>query len=624
MGQYAPNTEIRVNANKTNFYNPSKEKDYLIKSHLIYPVANPALEGGGMEGSGKTYTIEEWKAIFDAKLEEKRKAIEAREAKKKQTAKAKRERAKARREEREKPKAPEPAPAPEPEEEEEEPEVEVAEYKMGDEVYWVEEPKEGLAFDERRVFDSEYEEIGNLTVDDVGKTLVKMVMRREKIGAFADKSPKAKSSSESLPFFESQQPKAPKAPKAPASARVELREELVAEQPRSPAGEFAKPAETAVVAVSQAPQQAYMKLMKSPAFTEAERKLLTRIRETKMTPRMRAVLLGRSGLARKVMDILGIDESAFQSQRARARIADKVEKRVESKKGRDVIDPPASFRDEFRAVIDAHREMPSKEKASVMKKLDASFEKYKKQVEAFGQVSKVTAIITRTKKEMEVQASLSAPVLKDELYRSQMTSWFGNVFHFEVKPASAGYGGYDLFMRKMVRPNGEVIDFSRFTREFFAEDFTDRDAGNYALTSEWIRTKDKYTRIERKFIEDECGYQASFPCGKNGLQLNHNRYSGAFGLNRHYMRSFIENYYRYFTPREWCDEREFDKWLGLPQLFALPPYQYLDDGRVVKQDEADTRRHIQRSQEYWDDTIWRKVGNFQDYKERVDYMGRRR
>jgi len=623
MGQYSPNTEIRVNPNKTNYYNPSKEKDYLIKSHSIYPVYNPAFEGGGMEGSGKTYTLEEWKAIFDAKLEEKRKAIEAREAKKKQTAKAKRERAKARREEREKPKAPEPAPAPEPEEEEE-PEVEVAEYKMGDEVYWVEEPREGLAFDERRVFDSEYEEIGNLTVDDVGKTLVKMVMRREKIGAFADKSPKAKSSSESLPFFESQQPKSPKAPKAPASARVELREELVAEQPRSPAGEFAKPAETAMVAVSQAPQQAYMKLMKSPAFTEAERKLLTRIRETKMTPRMRAVLLGRSGLARKVMDILGIDESAFQSQRARARIADKVEKRVESKKGRDVIDPPASFRDEFRAVIDAHREMPSKEKASVMKKLDASFEKYKKQVEAFGQVSKVTAIITRTKKEMEVQASLSAPVLKDELYRSQMTSWFGNVFHFEVKPASAGYGGYDLFMRKMVRPNGEVIDFSRFTREFFAEDFTDRDAGNYALTSEWIRTKDKYTRIERKFIEDECGYQASFPCGKNGLQLNHNRYSGAFGLNRHYMRSFIENYYRYFTPREWCDEREFDKWLGLPQLFPLPPYQYRDDGRVVKQDEAETRRDIQRSQEYWDDTIWRKVGNFQDYKERVDYMGRRR
>ena len=35
-------------------------------------------------GAGKTYTIEEWKAIFDAKLEKKRQQIEAREAKKKQ------------------------------------------------------------------------------------------------------------------------------------------------------------------------------------------------------------------------------------------------------------------------------------------------------------------------------------------------------------------------------------------------------------------------------------------------------------------------------------------------------------------------------------------------------------
>jgi hypothetical protein len=95
MGQYSPNTEIRVNAGKTNFYNPSKEKDYLIKSHSIFPVYNPAFEGGGMMGAGKTYTIEEWKAIFDAKLEKKRQQIEAREAKKKQTAKAKRERAKA-------------------------------------------------------------------------------------------------------------------------------------------------------------------------------------------------------------------------------------------------------------------------------------------------------------------------------------------------------------------------------------------------------------------------------------------------------------------------------------------------------------------------------------------------
>jgi hypothetical protein len=437
MGQYAPNTEIRVNPNKTNFYNPSKEKDYLIASHSIYPIYNPAFEGGGMEGSGKTYTIEEWKAIFDAKLEEKRKAIEAREAKKKQTAKAKRERAKARRDARDEPppletpfrtsRTMKATPPKEPEPEEEEPEVEVAEYEMGGETYLVEEPRKGLAFAERRVFDSNNEEIGNLTEDDVGKTLVKMVMRREKIGAFADKSPKAKSSSESLPSFESKKPKEPekeeaeldvteytyrkkiyliedpkgeedmnlefyanrkvfddddeelgklgddnplmkglmklvikqefpsqkdyretmgldakkpRASKAPASARVELREELVAEQPRSPAGEFVKDAEPlqlVVAEVKKLPQRDYMKLMKSPAFTGAERRLLGLYLSTPpITSKTRTKLMARSGLARKLMELLGIDESAFQTRRDRLKIADTVEKRVEGQKGRDV------------------------------------------------------------------------------------------------------------------------------------------------------------------------------------------------------------------------------------------------------------------------------------------------
>jgi hypothetical protein len=292
MGQYAPNTEIRVNPNKTNFYNPSKEKDYLIASHSIYPIYNPAFEGGGMEGSGKTYTLEEWKAIFDAKLEEKRKAIEAREAKKKQTAKAKRARAKARREEREKPKEPEPAP------EEEEPEVEVAEYEMGDEIYLVEEPREGLAFAERRVFDNDGETLGNLTEDDVGKTLVKMVMRREKIGAFADKSPKAKSSSESLPFFESQQPKAKekkkKEPKAPASARVELREELVAEQPRNPAGEFA-------VAIAQPRPRPMTGL---PRMTAKQKEFFMNLLSRNMSATQKSILLARSGMSDRLIERL--------------------------------------------------------------------------------------------------------------------------------------------------------------------------------------------------------------------------------------------------------------------------------------------------------------------------------
>ncbi len=426
MGQYAPNTEIRVNPNKTNFYNPSKEKDYLIASHSIYPIYNPAFEGGGMEGSGKTYTLEEWKAIFDAKLEEKRKAIEAREAKKKQTAKAKRERAKARREAREKatpPKEPEPA-------EEEEPEVEIEEYEMGGETYLVETPREGLAFAERRVFDNDGEEIGKLTEDDVGKTLVKMVMRREKLGAFAEKSPKSKSSSESLPFFESRQPveeeeeeeeeedvevatykykgkeydveapkgvedmnlefyknrevwhndisigklgddtplmkalmkiaikeefptqkdyrevmgleaKKPRASKAkaPASARVELREELVAEQPRTEQGKFAKEGEVAMVAVSKAPQGTYMKLLKSPKLTDAERQLMMNLQRSKMTPFQKAKILGRSGLARKLMELLGVDKSSYQMPRDVKRIADTIEKRVEGQKVREIVLP---------------------------------------------------------------------------------------------------------------------------------------------------------------------------------------------------------------------------------------------------------------------------------------------
>ena len=345
MGQYSPNTEIRVNPNKTNYYNPSKEKDYLIKSHSIYPVYNPAFEGGGMEGSGKTYTLEEWKAIFDAKLEQKRKAIEAREAKKKQTAKAKRERAKGRRDEREKPKEPEP-----------EPELEVTQFTIDGQIILVEDDDAGeKRFLDRRVFNDDSEEIGtlgSLTPEKLRKLVVERVQRAEKRGEFAKEVVFSEDEEDDdddepppleAPFRTSRVQKAtppkgePKKRKprfkivAPASARVELREELVAEQPRTEQGKFAEQAETAVVAVSQAPQRAYMKLMKSPIFTDTERRLLTRIRETKMTPRMRAVLLGRSGLARKVMEMLGLDESAFQTPRARARIADKMEKRVATK-----------------------------------------------------------------------------------------------------------------------------------------------------------------------------------------------------------------------------------------------------------------------------------------------------
>ena len=268
MGQYAPNTEIRKNASRVDYYNPIKEKDQLVKSHSIYPLYNAAFEGGGMEGGGKTYTIEEWKAIFDAKLEKKREQIEAREAKKKATSKAKRARAKVRRDERDEP-----------------PPLETPAVFRTSQVIKATPPK--------------------------GEPPKKRKPRLKVVAA-------------------------------PASARVELREELVAEQPRSPAGEFAKPVEVAVVAVDQAPQRSYMKLMKSPAFTEAERKLLTRIRETTMTPVMKAKLLARSGLARKVMELLGMNTSAYQTQREQLRIADKMEKRVVTKKASAFILPQAA------------------------------------------------------------------------------------------------------------------------------------------------------------------------------------------------------------------------------------------------------------------------------------------
>ena len=368
MGQYAPNTEIRVNPNKTNFYNPSKEKDYLIKSHLIYPVSNPALEGGGMEGSGKTYTLEEWKAIFDAKLEQKRKAIEAREAKKKQTAKAKRERAKAVRDGRDEPppletpavfrtsRVQKATPPKEREPEEEKGRISLdgkqmfykgdawkdlgaTTYIIGNRFYVVEDPRDAEDmnldfYNSRQVYSYalkgdkvKFVFIGRLGEEkEPFQGLMKQVIKAE--------FPSVKVYRETMGWEATKKPRVKIV--APASARVELREELVAEQPRTEKGKFAEQAETAVVAVSQAPQQAYMKLMKSPAFTEADRKLLTRIRETKMSPRMRAVLLGRSGLARRVMEILGLDESAFQTQRARARIADTTEKRVKGETVREI------------------------------------------------------------------------------------------------------------------------------------------------------------------------------------------------------------------------------------------------------------------------------------------------
>ena len=335
MGQYSPNTEIRKNASAANFYNPIKEKDFLIKSHSIFPVYNPAFEGGGMMGAGKTYTIEEWKAIFDAKLEKKRQQIEARAAKKKDTAKAKRARAKERRDERaeipdlETPfrtsrvmKATPPKerePEPEPEEE-----IETTKYKVDGNTVYVEDAREGLAFDVRGVWDDE--DGGNfLGLLRDFREIAKRVLAREK-----PKAPRKRADKKL-------------APPAPASARVELREELVAAQPREPEGQFAQEAEPLQLIVSEIakqPQRAYMMMLKSPKLTEADRRLLMSLQSREMAPMRKVKLLARSGLARKLMEILGLDESAFQGQRARMRIADTMEKRTTGKKVRDVALAP--------------------------------------------------------------------------------------------------------------------------------------------------------------------------------------------------------------------------------------------------------------------------------------------
>ena len=249
MGQFAPNTEIRVNASKADFYNPIKEGEYLVNSHQITPNFNPAFEGGGMMGAGKTYTLEEWKRIFDAKLEKKRQQIEARAAKKKDTAKAKRARAKERRDER------------------------------------AEIPELETPFRTSRVMKAT--------------------------------PPPA--------------PKKPRKPRlkivaAPASARVELREELVAEQPRNPEGVFE--AENVIVSRPQ-------KSLGVPTFTEGEKRMIQNLQRSEMTQAQKAKLLARSGIAAKLMEMLAVAPSdSSQGARELKAIVGKQQKRVEGEKVR--------------------------------------------------------------------------------------------------------------------------------------------------------------------------------------------------------------------------------------------------------------------------------------------------
>ena len=315
MGQFAPNTEIRVNTSKADFYNPIKEGEYLVNSHQINPSFNPAFEGGGMMGAGKTYTIEEWKRIFDARLEQKRQQIEARAAKKKDTAKAKRARAKERRDEMAEipeletpfrtsrvmkaspPKEPEPEPEPEKE-------YPVTRYKMDGKDVYVSDVEEGVRFEDRVVVDYDDNQLGTL---GTMKELAKKVRAKEK---------RAQKKS---------------APPAPASARVELREELVAEQPRNPEGVFV--AENVIVSRPQ-------KSLGVPTFTEGEKRMIQNLQRSEMTQAQKAKLLARSGIAAKLMEMLAVAPSdSSQGVRELKAIVGKQQKRVEGEKVRELYLP---------------------------------------------------------------------------------------------------------------------------------------------------------------------------------------------------------------------------------------------------------------------------------------------
>ena len=455
MGQYAPNTEIRKNASRVDYYNPIKEKDQLVKSHSIYPLYNAAFEGGGMEGGGKTYTIEEWKAHFDAKLEQKRQQIEAREAKKKATAKAKRARAKVRRDERDKPKEPE-TPAPELETPVRTPfrtsqvikatpppkskyQIEMEELEDELKRAIAEEAKSSKALSEfvDRGFPSDRTRARNLQEDsyedgkrvkaarsriftmetDEKERLRKIAQREAEIKKYGlkriDLSHRDLSGLEgvedrvtryvfnkkayyiedvgdeedmNMDFYKSRQvltaddgyrpPKLrrfgelgdaeypfpglmkavikkefpsekdfretmglPKISKAPASARVELREELVAEQPRSPGGEFAL----------QSSEPGFAKIMKSPLFTEAQKRIMRNLRSRDIPAAQKAKLLARSGIARKLMEMMGTNTTAFQTKRGMLAIADKMDKRVAPVKVREAISLPPEMMKKMNA-----------------------------------------------------------------------------------------------------------------------------------------------------------------------------------------------------------------------------------------------------------------------------------
>ena len=100
----------------------------------------------------------------------------------------------------------------------------------------------------------------------------------------------------------------------------------------------------------------FMELMKSPNLSQQEIYLIMRIREENqrtprmsplMTPQMMALLLGRSGLAHKIMVALGINDSALQGMShlrgssalpVTKKIVNKIERQVNGRKLQDMID----------------------------------------------------------------------------------------------------------------------------------------------------------------------------------------------------------------------------------------------------------------------------------------------
>jgi len=100
----------------------------------------------------------------------------------------------------------------------------------------------------------------------------------------------------------------------------------------------------------------FMELMKSPKLSQREIYLIMRIREENqrtpqmpplMTPQMMALLVGRSGLAHKIMVALGINDSALQGMShlrgssalpVTKKIVNKIERQVNGRKLQDMID----------------------------------------------------------------------------------------------------------------------------------------------------------------------------------------------------------------------------------------------------------------------------------------------